>query len=389
MNILVIGNGFDLAHGFPTTYKDFLKFSDVFKRYRQICKKENVEAEKISIEDRGQVLFLSDLNRREQEIYEQLEKMLVDNVWIKYFWGIYENKKTTGKDGWIDFENEISKVIQTIDKVNREIQKSKQEESSFNDILLSEKQLFKEFELGTTDIFNNGIDGDKKRLLKDLNKLIRGLEIYLAYYVGRMTPELKIPDIEALDIHCVLSFNYTDTYSKLYCTDGDKKIEYDYIHGKINPIGDENTSNLILGIDEYLQGEEKRINNEFIEFKKFYQRIYKKTGCIYTDWVKNIYKNQDIFKKSNPPKNNVYIIGHSLDITDGDILKELINLPNTKTTIFYHTKEAFGKQISNLVKILGEDELISKVHGSDASIVFCEQAGNRLCKRLPSRMGGV
>ena len=26
MNILVIGNGFDLAHGLPTSYKEFLKF---------------------------------------------------------------------------------------------------------------------------------------------------------------------------------------------------------------------------------------------------------------------------------------------------------------------------------------------------------------------------
>lgn len=26
MNILVIGNGFDLAHGLPTKYYDFIKF---------------------------------------------------------------------------------------------------------------------------------------------------------------------------------------------------------------------------------------------------------------------------------------------------------------------------------------------------------------------------
>ena len=26
MNILVIGNGFDIAHGLPTQYKDFLNF---------------------------------------------------------------------------------------------------------------------------------------------------------------------------------------------------------------------------------------------------------------------------------------------------------------------------------------------------------------------------
>lgn len=33
MNILVIGNGFDLAHGLPTTYKDFLDYVHAFKHY--------------------------------------------------------------------------------------------------------------------------------------------------------------------------------------------------------------------------------------------------------------------------------------------------------------------------------------------------------------------
>ena len=35
MNILVIGNGFDLAHGLPTKYGDFLEFVKVI---RQIVK---------------------------------------------------------------------------------------------------------------------------------------------------------------------------------------------------------------------------------------------------------------------------------------------------------------------------------------------------------------
>lgn len=32
MNILLIGNGFDLAHRLPTTYKDFLLFIEVMKQ---------------------------------------------------------------------------------------------------------------------------------------------------------------------------------------------------------------------------------------------------------------------------------------------------------------------------------------------------------------------
>ena len=31
MNILVIGNGFNLAHGLPTKYKEFLQYTTDFK----------------------------------------------------------------------------------------------------------------------------------------------------------------------------------------------------------------------------------------------------------------------------------------------------------------------------------------------------------------------
>ncbi len=30
MNLLVLGNGFDLLHGLPTTYKDFIDFTRYF-----------------------------------------------------------------------------------------------------------------------------------------------------------------------------------------------------------------------------------------------------------------------------------------------------------------------------------------------------------------------
>lgn len=223
MNILVIGNGFDLAHGFPTTYKNFLEFTDVFKRYIPICKKEEIEPEEIHIKDKEKVMFLHDLNKREQNIFEELENLLIDNIWINYFWEIYEARISIGKDGWIDFENEISKVVQTIDKVNREIQKSKREESEIKDISFYEKQLFESIELDINKVIGDGIEEYKTHLLRDLNRLIRGLEIYLAYYVERITPDTRIQDIEALDIQCVLSFNYTNTYEKWYCTDKEKK----------------------------------------------------------------------------------------------------------------------------------------------------------------------
>lgn len=48
-------------------------------------------------------------------------------------------------------------------------------------------------------------------------------------------------------------------------------------------------------------------------------------------------------------------------------------MESTKTTIFYHNQVTLGSQISNLVKVLGEDNLIAKVHGENASVVLQKQ----------------
>lgn len=46
---------------------------------------------------------------------------------------------------------------------------------------------------------------------------------------------------------------------------------------------------------------------------------------------------------------------------------------NVYTTIYYHNKEAMGKQIANLVKIIGQDELIKRTSGSEKTIDFKKQ----------------
>ena len=67
---------------------------------------------------------------------------------------------------------------------------------------------------------------------------------------------------------------------------------------------------------------------------------------------------------------NIYIFGHSLDNTDGDVLRNLILQEKTRTTIFYHSKKALGKQIANLVSVLGEDELIRRTNKGTQTIFF-------------------
>lgn len=73
---------------------------------------------------------------------------------------------------------------------------------------------------------------------------------------------------------------------------------------------------------------------------------------------------------------HIYIFGHSLDVTDKDILKELIESQITTIAIFYHDKKIYARQISNLVKILRYENLISMTQGPDKSIIFKQQSMN-------------
>lgn len=70
----------------------------------------------------------------------------------------------------------------------------------------------------------------------------------------------------------------------------------------------------------------------------------------------------------------MYIFGHSLDETDGDILRDFILNDKIKTIIFYHSKEAYEQQIKNLVKVIGQDELIKQTGGLAGSIKFVKQS---------------
>lgn len=201
--------------------------------------------------------------------------------------------------------------------------------------------------------------------------MIRCLKIYLDDYVSNKYFETlkKKEFITNLKIDKILSFNYTNTYKRLY---GSSHIEFNYIHGMVNRKHDLNSCDLILGIDEYLDDNEKNRYVDFIQFKKFYQRIYKSTSCIYKEWLETF----EMYKKELPKLRqmlNIYFIGHSLDVTDKDILKELILHEGANTTIYYHNQEALSRLITNLVKVIGEDELISRTGGYRGSIKFKQQ----------------
>lgn len=57
-------------------------------------------------------------------------------------------------------------------------------------------------------------------------------------------------------------------------------------------------------------------------------------------------------------------------MSDKDVLRDLILNDNIYTTIFYLDRIDLGSKIANLVKVIGQDELIRRTVGSTKTIEF-------------------
>jgi uncharacterized protein (DUF2164 family) len=382
VNILILGNGFDLAHGLPTKYSDFLEFVRVIRELYE------VGINKVNWGKLDKRLQVQIQTSKLQPILDNKQYWLDwigDNIWVEY----YNQNRIYVKENWIDFETEIANIIKSLDEdmydnaTKRKVPLKSEMQNLSNDFLV---KCYKDstFLVQVIDIHNESRSGFDRitfeeirdRLLIDLKKLIRALEFYLVDYVEKLTVDVILSDIKGINIGKVLSFNYTDTYKKVY--GNEKDIEYDFIHGQAELSNSIETTKMVLGIDEYLTDERRNIDVDFIAFKKFFQRIHKETGSLYKDWVEEI----KLPKKTatgnglsvKPLVHNLYIFGHSLDITDKDVLRNLILHDNVHTTIFYVNKEVYGHQIANLVKVLGQDELIKRTGGTTKTITFKQQS---------------
>lgn len=254
MNILIIGNGFDLAHGLPTRYIDFLKFcSKIMDIYDESKSKElyrkdwlndwetnaeikdmlrNICKTKMKIKI-GKTKYIYEIKFPQKYIWmEEIYKLIINNIWIEYF----KENKNYQKDNWIDFESEIHKVIQSLDYdmvYGKERYKLEDNVKNLSNEFLSKKFVTK-IQSDQHKEKNNTLDNElvtfvhiRNRLQSDLDRLTRALEVYLAEVVKKVDVKECVPEILGITIDHVLSFNYTNTYEKLY--DKEKSIIYDYL----------------------------------------------------------------------------------------------------------------------------------------------------------------
>ena len=116
-NVLLIGNGFDLAHGLPTSYNDFLF----------IMKNWNIFCARYKSAKRGRTLdetdvyykYLTDVDIVNEKNVDILGEIIKRNNWVKYYCGCEAEI-----DGWIDFEREIYPVLQLVEKIFNTVYKT-------------------------------------------------------------------------------------------------------------------------------------------------------------------------------------------------------------------------------------------------------------------------
>ncbi|HCW3746324.1 AbiH family protein, partial [Acinetobacter baumannii] len=124
MNILIVGNGFDLSHYLPTKYDHFMvamgaienwdeqkgemQFDDLFG---SLYEKENYFFKYTK------AMYQTDEIKISTEQVKELKQKLKENVWYQYFSDHVREIKT-----WIDFEQKIEEALiyttHFLDKIN-------------------------------------------------------------------------------------------------------------------------------------------------------------------------------------------------------------------------------------------------------------------------------
>lgn len=392
-SILILGNGFDLAHGLPTKYIDFLNFCKAIVDYSFLA---NIPKVNYSFEGVNTVVNekLNDLAFKTVDSinwYNDIVSKLTDDFWYYYLSFCYSNNLLKGEN-WIDFETEISFIIQWLDKKVEDISIDIDEILIEDYDILSKtskmkleyiKELIQKLKRGIsfTRVESNYHDKVitvrhlRLILYNDLIRMVELLELYLTYFIKDI--DLKpIHIIQKLKPDFVLSFNYTRTYEKIY---GDVIIQH--IHGvvaeTIDEIKEQKKSNLVLGINEYLEKDIQQDKTNFSIFKKFVQRIINNTGNLYKQYLDEIEKKDELKKNEVLRKNKyslndvfIYILGHSLDISDKDILKDFIASSSTVVTIYCLDEFAKVTAIENVIRLVGEDILIEKSLANPTRIKF-------------------
>lgn len=367
-NVLIIGNGFDIYHGLPTRYSDFLFLAVHWKEFKEKCDAslaigDRNEQISVHLDEHGRLCekslddFVNHNFIFDEEHIQFLNDHITQNAWIKYFL----SSNFTGR-GWVDFETKIKDVLYTIDSFFNELPHCvgkiasvaldshiTSTYSSFQELLA---QKYKTEYLGMihkSDVEESKLKEQRLYLIgklkEELDVLIKCLQYYLWDFVNPIKCEKYSKQIRELGNVYLLNFNYTDTYKKNY---GNLRKAHHPIHGDCLNGG------MVLGIPDDCF-EDKL---EYIYFVKYFQRIQKRAGSFYKEWIQAPDPETRILEDTPI---HAYIMGHSLAETDKGVLQDFFCNDWVETiTIYFHNQRAYEDMVINLVRMFGKDFVIDQ-----------------------------
>lgn len=395
MKIALLGNGFDLHHSLPTRYIDILHLfsfwaSNHDKLYKTAGEVLNdyISQENMDIYDsfftfyknyKKTLNFVSiDENEAKKLIYE-----LKHSFWFNYF----SNAKNVNIN-WIDFEKEISMIIDVFDYIIKN-SPAEHEKINYKDCPRFSLCLWHDLDNPCISIFEdpteelnclvvhidsifkntNSYSSNKtynvekitEYLYNQLDIIKKAIVFYLKIFINSVTSEIKKSKSLSFldDCRLIVSLNYSNTFEKIYYTPNDKMVMCHY-HG------DASKNSIVLGIDSSTNDEfstNTSPDTTFLVFKKYYQRILQ--NCDYEfSVVRRNMKSADALYNGNLPgyreyllnnPDTLYVVGHSLDSTDRDIIVELFEFCKY-VFVYYYQISDFGKYIQNLIKIFGKSK---------------------------------
>jgi hypothetical protein len=323
--IIVIGNGFDLAHGLKTRYKDFIayileteksnvvneigkpndylqyNYEDDFISVSSPCSLSEIR--KINYDVKG-VEFLDGLNNLKYSEYVGNSQVSLNLQYINYFFK--ELITNNGINNWVDIEYEYYKALMDcvndkrkygIKTLNTEFSQIKNALEKYLSIVMKDEYKLSE------------------KIVEKFKSIIKPVEVK-GYNASNLEDNILI-----------LNFNYTNVIEKYlstyfqFCKNNTKCI---YIHGQLgNP-----DNKIIFGYGD--------------ELDKDYSLVERKIDNMFLDNVKSIKYSEtknykELIEYIEPDEFELYIMGHSCGISDKTLLNTLFESKNcSMIKIFYH-----------------------------------------------------
>lgn len=335
-NILVIGNGFDKAHGLKTTYSDFIEFYKFISNNEELIKnddsnlKEELENVMHAKYSDIQVNYFRETFKDEATFNE-----MIDNSWFKLVQKCIDDKNAE----WSNLEHFIGVSMKCLCKMenNIGIQVIKFDDYTYN------YKIYDALDEDFQNISNNNSELEdfelirilSKKYIDDFKNFSKYLGLYLKHFLN--DSDYRINGFIGLNSNYkhVLSFNYTYTFSNIYGMGKD----IHFIHGSTKDV-----TKLVFGTDSDIVCTIEDRKCAYESFKKYFQRIIYGTGNKYRNWI-------------NDQSGHILFYGFSFAIEDEKAIKELIN-SGKKIFIYYINDDALINIVKNLSIILTEEKLI-------------------------------